>query len=240
MKRTERQHLKDNELARVAMGARQVVEERGRQVLGATIAVVLVIVGVIAYSAWRGRVEARAGGLLAEAMVLDEARVGPQPPDMPAGGLAFATAREKYQAQLTKFKTVADEYPSTDAGAFARYREGATRMALGMPQEAMTAFQQVIDSSGNSLYTQMARLGLAEAQARAGQFDQAIGIYNDLAQRKDDELPIDGVLIQLGRTYRDAGKKTEAEQTFNRIISEFPGSPYSDEARRELDGLKRT
>ena len=240
MKRAERHHLKDNEFARVAMGARQVVETRSKEVFGAIVAVLLLIVGIMGYMAWRGRVEARAGGLLAEAMVLDEARVGPQTPDSPAAGLSFATAREKYQAQLTKFKTVADEYPSTDAGAFARYREGATRMALGMPQEAGTAFQQVIDHTSNDLYRQMARLGLAESQARAGQFDQAIGIYNDLAQRKDDQLPIDGVLIQLGRTYRDAGKRTEAEQTFNRIISEFPGSPFSDEARRELDSLKRT
>jgi TolA-binding protein len=150
------------------------------------------------------------------------------------------TAHEKYQTQLTKFKIVADQYPSTEAGIFARYREAATWMALGSPKQAAEGFQQVIDHAGNKLYGQMARLGLAEAQARLGQFDQAISLYNELAQRKDDQLPIDGVLIQLGRTYREAGKRAEAEQTFTRIIAEFPGSPFSDEARRELDGLKRT
>jgi TolA-binding protein len=80
---------------------------------------------------------------------------------------------------------------------------------------------------------------VAEAQARAGQFDQAIAIYNELAQRKDDVLPVDGVLIQLGRAYRDAGKRAEAEQAFNRIITEFPGSSFLDEARREIDNLKK-
>ena len=171
--------------------------------------------------------------------MLDEAPVGPPPANgAPSTGVTFATPREKYQAQLTKFKVVADQYPSTDAGVFARYREAATRMVLGTPKEAAIAFQQVVDHGGNSLSGRMARLGLAEAQVRSGQFDQAISIYNELAQKKDDQLPIDGVLIQLGRTYRDAGKRSEAEQTFNRIIAEFPGSPFSDEARRELESLK--
>ena len=240
MKRAERHHLKGNELANLAIGARQMVEEKRGHVLAVGATVVIVVAAAVGYVAWRGRVEARAGALLADAAVLDEARVGPPAADgAPSTGLSFATPREKYQAQLTKFKVVADQYPSTDAGIFARYREAATRMALGMPPEAAAAFQQVIDRAGNGIYGRMARLGLAEAQARAGQFDQAITIYNQLAQKKDDQLPIDGVLIQLGRAYRDAGKRTEAEQTFSRILAEFPGSPFIDEAKRELESLKQ-
>ncbi len=242
MKRAERHHLKHNELATFAVRAQQLVEKQGKPLAALAVVLVVVVVAVLGYLAWRGRAEERAGAVLADATLLDEARVGPAPAEggPASSGPSFATAREKAQAQLTKFKVVADEYPSTDAGIFARYREGATRMALGMPKEAAEAFQQAIAGGGNPLYTQMARLGLAEAQARAGQFDQAISTYNELAQRKDDQLPIDGVLIQLARTYRDAGKRTEAEQTFNRLIAEFPGSPFSDEARRELETLKRT
>jgi len=66
MKRTERHHLKDNELVNFAIGARQVVEEKSGQLLAVAAAVVIVIGAVIGYLAWRGRVEARAGGLLAE------------------------------------------------------------------------------------------------------------------------------------------------------------------------------
>lgn len=242
MKRAERHHLKDNELVRLAGGARHLAETKGRQLGALALAVVVVLIAVMGYVAWQNRAEGRAGARLAEATILDDARVGP-PPDEggPATeGPSFNTAREKAQAQLTKFKVAADEFPSTDAGAFARYREGAVRMDLGMPKEAAEAFQQVIDQSRNDLYTRMARMALAEAQTRSGQFDQAIATYTELAQRKDDALPVDGVLIQLARTYREAGKRTEAEQTLNRIIVEFPGSPFSDEARRELDALRRS
>jgi hypothetical protein len=34
----------------------------------------------------------------------------------------------------------------------------------------------------------------------------------DLAQRKDGPLPIDGILMH-GRTYRDAGKRDDAQRT---------------------------
>jgi len=67
-----------------------------------------------------------------------------------------------------------------------------------------------------------------------------MGAFKDLAQRKDGPVPVDGVLIRLGRTYLDAGKSKEAEQTFNRLVDEFPNSPFSGDARRELDQLKKT
>jgi outer membrane protein assembly factor BamD (BamD/ComL family) len=50
-------------------------------------------------------------------------------------------------------------------------------------------------------------------------------------------VPVDGVLMQLGRAYRLAGRTPEAVQTFKRITDEFPASPYAADARRELDVL---
>jgi TolA-binding protein len=113
-------------------------------------------------------------------------------------------------------------------------------MTLGDPGGAAGAYQQVIDQAGDRIYGQMARLGLAEAQAASGQYDQAIKTFQDLSQRKDGPLPVDGVLMQLGRTYLDAGKRTEAQQTFNRLVEEFPESPFSADARRQLDDMKKT
>jgi outer membrane protein assembly factor BamD (BamD/ComL family) len=86
----------------------------------------------------------------------------------------------------------------------------------------------------------MARLGLAEAQAQTGQYDQAIATFKALSEQKDAPVPVDGVLIRLGRAYLDAGKPADAEQTFNKLVEEFPDSPFSGDARRELDQLKKT
>jgi len=240
MKRTERHHLKENELGRLARQARETVETRRSETLTLLSVVVVVAALAIAYFGWREHVQTKAHGLLAQAMAVQDARVGPPPaPGTPAGGLYFPTERERSQAALTKFKIAADAYPSTDAGIYARYQEGATSVALGSNPGAIAAYEQVIKESGDGFYGQMARLGLAEAQVRSGQYDAAITTFKDLAQRKDGPLPIDGILMQLGRTYRDAGKRADAQQTFNRLVQEFPDSPYGADAKRELDSLNK-
>jgi TolA-binding protein len=241
MKRVERRHLKENELQTFARQAREAYEQKKRETV--MLVSVVAVVGAIAvvYVAWHERVQNKAHTLLADAVVVLEAPVSPPPaPGQPQQGLRFATERERAQAALTKLKTAADAYPSTDAGLYARFQQGVTYMALGNPTQAAAAYQQVIDRDGNGIYGQMARLGLAEAQARSGQYDQAIKTFQEMSQRKDGPLPVDGILMQLARTYLDAGKRAEAQQTFNRIVEEFPDSPYNGDAKRELDNLKRS
>jgi TolA-binding protein len=241
MKSTERHHLKDNELAHLAAGARDLVEARRGPILGVVVAVVVILAGVGGYIAWRNSVEARAHTQLAAALAVEEARVGPpaafgtQAPT----GMSFVSQREKSQAALTKYQEVADAYPNSDAGLYARYRQGATYMALGAPKSAIQAYQQVIDKGGDSLYAQMARLGLAEAQAQNGEYETAINGFRELSQRKDGPLPVDGVLMRLARAQADAGKASDAEQTFNRVVQEFPDSVFAADARKELDQLKK-
>lgn len=238
MKRAERHHLKENELRTLARDVRDRFETRGRETTAGLLVVAVVGALAIGYFAWRERVQSQAATLLAQAVAVKDARIGP--PGTAEQGLRFNNERERAQAALTKFKAAADAYPSTDAGLYARFQEAGTWMALGNPAQAATTYQQVIDKAGNAIYGQTARLGLAEAQSAQGQYDQAINAFKELAQRKDGPLPVDGILMQLGRTYLEAGKRNDAQQTFNRLVEEFPDSPYSGDARRELDNLKKT
>ena len=101
-------------------------------------------------------------------------------------------------------------------------------------------YQQVVDQAGSSLYGEMSKLGLAEAQAQAGQYEPAINSLKELAQHKDGPLPVDGVLMRLARVYLDAGKPLDAEQTWNKLVAEYPESLYTAEVRRELAQLKKS
>src|SRR5438067_89448 len=194
MKRTERQHLKENELQTFARQARGALDAKRRETTALVTIVVAVGAVAIAFFAWREHVNTKAHALLAEAMAVQDARVGPPPaPGAPSGGLYFPTERERAQAALTKFKIAADAYPSTDAGIYARYQQGATSLSLGDPSGASGAYQQVIDKVGDGFYGQMAKLGLAEAKVRAGKFDEAINTFKELAQRKEGPLPVDGI-----------------------------------------------
>src|SRR4030088_828892 len=140
MKKNERHHLKENELERFALRARETMDARRREVTAAIVAAVAVAVIAIGYFAWRERVQARAHALLAEALAVQSARVGPPAaPGTPSPSLSFPTELERAQAAVTKFKVAADAYPSTDAGIFARYQEGAAYMTLHNPAAAAAA-----------------------------------------------------------------------------------------------------
>ena len=91
---------------------------------------------------------------------------------------------------------------------------------------------------GDGIYQRTARLGLAEVATKAGRHDEAITIWKDVAAKADGDVPVDGVLIQLARTYQAAGKSPDAVQAYKRIVDEFPQSPYLDDARREMEALQ--
>ena len=59
-----------------------------------------------------------------------------------------------------------------------------------------------------------------------------------MSQRNDTELPVDGILMELGDAYRRAGKLPDAINAYTRIVNEFPKSVYLADARRQLDELK--
>jgi tetratricopeptide (TPR) repeat protein len=240
MKRSERHHLKQNELQTFTRQVQGTVEQHKNEATWLIVALAVIGVAAFGYWTWHERVESRVHAMLADALVVQEARIGPPAAATGGTGLTFPTERERSEAVIGKFKAAADAYPSTDAGMFARYQEASTQMSLGNTADAVKAYQQVIDQGGDKLYGQMSRLGLAEAHALSGQYEQAITAYKELAQRKDGQLPVDGILMQLGRVYRDAGRANDAQQTFNRIVEEFPDSPFNADAKRELDALKKT
>ena len=248
MKRTERHHLKENELAQSLASARDYLEPRRKQISLAAFVIFLLAVAILGITILRQRTVNRAHDMLAEAMVVLDAQVIPRdpvdpksptpPPAAMQGSGTFETEEAKLQAAVPKLKAAADAYPDTQPGITARYHLAGTLAALGKHQEATQAYDEVIKRAGDDLYGRMARLGKAEEQARSGQLDAAIATYRELSTRTDGDLPTDAILMQLARAYVAAGKKDEAQKTFTKIVDEHPQSPYAAEARNELEALK--
>ena len=248
MKRSERHRLKENELSETLRHTVEGLSQYGRVLLAGIVLAAVVLAAAGGYWGWRSRTEGRARGLLSAALTIAEAQVvappapapgaaGDQkPPAQPPG--TYPSARARSEALLPKVMEVATGYPSTQAGLAARYYAAGTLAALGRTDEAIARFQEVIAAGGaGSFYGRMAELGIIDAEIGAARYDRAIAACQQLINRKDDQLPLDGLLEQLGRAYVGAGKTAEATQTFNRLTKEFSGSPYADEARRQLDSL---
>lgn len=245
MKSTERHKLKENEFARSVARARDMLETRGRDVGIMAVAAVLVVALVGGYFWWRQSREANASTALATALAVYQAPVVPVAAPAPGSPVpvlqagTYATEQAKLEAALPKFVAAADQFPNTAAGIAARYHAAGILASLGRYAEAEQRFQEVVDKGGRGIYGRTARLGLADAEVAQGKFDPAIKLYQDLATDSGSQLPVDGVLMQLGRAFAKAGKKDDAVRVFNRVVEEFPQSLYAADARRELEDVKK-
>ena len=246
MKSTERHKLKQNEFEKTVAQARDVIAERQRELTRAIIAVVAVLIVIGGYFAWRTARNSKATTLLAEALAVAEAPVVPPPP--PAPGSAppiqqpgtYRSDRERAEAALPKLQAAADAYPSTEAGITARFRLAATLAELGRHAEAEQRYQEVVDkTSSRDIYHYTAQLGVGEARMAQGKASDAMATFQALATDGNSQLPVDGVLMQVGRAALVAGKKDEASRAFNRVVEEFPQSLYVTEAKEKLAELKK-
>lgn len=247
MKTTERHHLKDNELAMALTSAQGWVEHNQKNLLALVALVAVVGGGIAAYSMYSRSTDTKARALLAGAMVIEESRV--MPPGPPAGtstdptqtpGQApgtYPTQQAKLEAALPKFIAAADAYPSSDSGLTARYHAATVLVSLARFDQAIKQYDQVI-AGGTGLVQRMSRLGKAEAQLRAGQFDPAIATLKETAEQANTNLPVDAVLMELARAYRLAGKTEDARKTLTQVVEKHAESPLAADAKTELEKLK--
>ena len=248
MKRIERKHLKEDELAHSLRLAREFVEPRQSALKSAAIVAAILLVAGVGFGVWREWNSSRGQEELAEALVALNAEVVPVGVAGTGGAPAaaslgatgtFATEEAKLNAALPKLKAAADAYPGSAAGIQARYHMAGALATLGRHDEAVAAFDEVIKRSGeSSLYGQMAMLGKADAESRGGKLDAAIETWKGLAAGKSEDLPVDEILMRLARAYVQKGNRDEARKTFTEIVDKHPLSPYMQEARTELENLK--
>jgi TolA-binding protein len=249
MKRQERHHLKENELVHSIEATRDFMETRKREIGMGAVAVVVIAAILAGALVYRRSTQSRGSELLAEAMVALNARVVPagaasQGEDIPAAASlgatgSFATESAKLNAALPKLQAAADAYPDSPAGITARYHLAGALAALARHDEAIKQFDDVVRRAGSgSIYGRMARLGKADTQARAGQVDAAIATWKEMAASTTGEFPVDAILMELGRAYTQKGDREEARKTYTQLIDQHPNSPYTSQARTELDNLK--
>jgi TolA-binding protein len=246
MKSTERHKLKQNEFEKTVARTREVVAERQQEITMAIVTVVAVLVVVGGFFAYRASRNNKATALLASALAVAEAPVVTPPPPAPGSPPpiqqpgTYRTERERSEAALPKLQAAADAYPTTEAGITARYRLAATLAELGRHAEAEQRYQEVAQKTSTSdIYHYTARLGVGEEQLAQGKAADAAATFQALATDTNSQLPVDGVLMQLGRAAQVAGKKDDATRAFNRVVEEFPQSLYVTEAKEKLAELKK-
>jgi TolA-binding protein len=239
MKAQERHQLKQNEFAVTAARVAELAAVNRNRILYVVAGAVALIVIVAAVVMWRGSSANRAGAMFGVAMATAQSPVVPAPtlPGAKQQPGTFPTEQARSEAAIKAFNEVAAAYPNTEAGLAAAYQAAAELLSAGKASEAEQAFAAVAARDANGIYGPLAKLGQAQAMQAAGKTDEAIAVYTALAANRDAALPIDGVLMELGRASLKAGKTADARAAFKRVVDEFPRSPFSTDAEQRLAAL---
>lgn len=236
MKANERHHLKQNEFAETTANVLDIANaNRGRIALGLG-AVILVLAIIGGYTYVRAQRANDAGALLGIAMATAMGPVVPAPtlPGATQQAGTFPTEQARAEAAIKAFTEVTTQYPNTDAAIAAAYQIAAEHLAMGRAGDAEQGFAAVVAKAGSGFYAPLARLGQAEAMMAGGKTTEALAIYNELSAARDGALPVDGILMELGRASLKAGKTAEARAAFKRVVDEFPESTFVADAQQRL------
>ena len=157
----------------------------------------------------------------------------PPQPDYPS----FASSSQRATAAHKQFQAIADKYPHTHAGDFARYFLGVTSSQLGDYAAAERELKPVTEFH-NADISSLAKMALASVYRNTNRNKDAEDLYNKLIQNPTSTVAKTSAQIQLAETYAGEGKLNEAKVIYGQIKKDAPQTEAGQMASAKLDQMK--
>lgn len=119
----------------------------------------------------------------------------------------------------------------------ALFYKGNCEYRLGEYDEAILSFKRYLDRYPRHFLIPFVREALASTYEQKRDFSLAISAYEDSVKKASDGFKA-RALLSIGRCQTELNKYKEAKETYQKIITSFPGSAWAEEARLSLAGLK--
>jgi Tetratricopeptide repeat-like domain/Tetratricopeptide repeat len=156
-------------------------------------------------------------------------------PAAPNPQAKFKTEPERAAAAEAMFRDVQKKYSGTNASDVANLylaRIAASRNDLATARKLL---QDFIAEHPKHLLVGVARYSLYELRINSGEAAQVANDLNqELAKTENQVLPTDTMLAILAHAYEVQGNVEKWKETYRRIVTEFPDSPYALDAQRRL------
>jgi tetratricopeptide (TPR) repeat protein len=228
MSKISRKTLKRNELVETVGRTMDYVSHHRRgalETLAIAGGVLLLVAGFFAFRTYR---EHRAGGELSKALATLQA---PLATDQGAQGAprTFATAVEREREAIKHLREAASRR-GTPAGRAAQVILAARGED---PSQAVETFTRIA-RDGTAVVAAAAELDAVRLLAAQGKTTEAIERLKRAIESPESAAPKDVLLFELARIYERAGSPVDARATYQRLVSDYPNSPYRAEARQKV------
>jgi tetratricopeptide (TPR) repeat protein len=230
MARITRKELKRNELAETFGKTVDYVSHHRRgavEAMAAAAAVLLIAAGFFLFRAWRER---EAGRELSAALEILETPVAGQP-EAATAPRTFPTAAEREREAMKHLEKAAKK-GSTSAG---RAAQVILTARADKPPETPDALARAA-RDGQAEVAAAAEIGAARFLSAQGKTTEAIDRLKRAIESPKSAAPKDALLFALAEAYEKAGAGSDARATYQRIVNDYPTSPYRTDARQKIGG----
>jgi TolA-binding protein len=230
-----RKELKKNVLAEgLTHSAQAVAAHQGLtwMLVGGALAILLSVFGWRFYSQ---RQTARASVDLDAAMKVYNARIRTAGEPAAPDETTYVDEKNKFADAAKHFSDVAGRYPSTQPGRVARYYSGLSLAQMDKNDDAEKELKAV-ESSGDATLAPLAQFQLAQVYEKTNRADQALKIYQQLADKPSEFVPRAVVLLKMA-DHHSKSNPQEAAKLYNQVKSEFPDTAAAQAADQGLQLL---
>ena len=239
--RLTRKEIKRDDFAAAVGRSVEYAESHVRTFVYAIGGVLLLAALVVAVYFYRNHLQQGANEALAKAVAAYQAPIqatGAKPNDPAEPSFATEAARQaRAKELLTK---VRDDYGSTSAADVAGLYLAQIAAKENKLDEARKLWTDFVDDHGDSMLAGEARLNLIDLDRKQGKGEQVVQDLRSMLEKSDSPLPQDVILNELGKTLEELKRPQEAIQSYQRIVDEFPQSPYRQEAQQKITSLDPT
>jgi tetratricopeptide (TPR) repeat protein len=228
MARITRKELKRNELADTFGKTVDYVSHHRKgavEAVAAAVAVLLIAAGLFFFRGWRER---QAGRELSAALEILETPIAGDP----AAALApktYPTAAEREREALKHLRD-ASEKGGTSAGR-------AALVILAARGEKPAQATEALSKAARDEQAEVAvaaEIDAARLLAAQGKTTEAIDRLKRAIESPKSAAPKDALLFALAETYEKAGSSVDARATYQRLVTDYPNSPYRTDARQKI------
>jgi TolA-binding protein len=141
--------------------------------------------------------------------------------------------KERYEKTIAEAQKTYDRYGSLPAGIIALYYRALSEEGLGDTAKATQDLQEVTQR-GDASIKGVAQFALGSIYKKHGDSPKAIDIYKQLYDSGGYSKA--AAAYELATTYEDNKQVDQAKTFYQKVVSEFPDSPFRTNAD---DALKR-
>lgn len=237
MSRITRREMKRDELVTTITAVTSVVDRHRKSLLIAAGAVVVLAAAVAGGFLYSGSRQRAAQGALADVIRASNAPIVTGETLATIPGAASYRSEEEKQRDVARLATeVVDAYPSTPAADWALYWKGLALEKISDHDGALVAIEPLLASPESSRLYPPAMLLKSKVLESRGDLAGAAQTCADLLASGREDFPVEIVLMERGRILEKQGNTDEAQAAYRRVTSEFPQSPYAQEATKRLGG----